>query len=205
MAACPDCGTDNPQGAKFCSECGAALASSPVAPGEETRKTVTILFCDVTGSTELGEQLDPESLRKIMGRYFDQMRAVIERHGGVVEKFIGDAVMAVFGIPTLHEDDALRAVRAGSEMRSAVEELNLELERDFGVRLETRIGVNTGEVLVGVGSAEFGKVTGDPVNTAARLETSARRGEILIGQDTYRLVRDAVHAEAVEPLTLKGK
>jgi class 3 adenylate cyclase/tetratricopeptide (TPR) repeat protein len=205
MAACPDCGTDNPQGAKFCSECGAALASSPVAPGEETRKTVTILFCDVTGSTELGEQLDPESLRKIMGRYFDQMRAVIERHGGVVEKFIGDAVMAVFGIPTLHEDDALRAVRAGSEMRSALEELNLELERDFGVRLETRIGVNTGEVLVGVGTAEFGKVTGDPVNTAARLETSARPGEILIGQDTYRLVRDAVHAEAVEPLALKGK
>jgi class 3 adenylate cyclase/tetratricopeptide (TPR) repeat protein len=204
MAACPACGTDNPQGAKFCSECGSALGVSPTS-SEEIRKTVTILFCDVTGSTELGEQLDPESLRKIMGRYFDEMRAVIERHGGTVEKFIGDAVMAVFGIPSLHEDDALRSVRAASEMRSALEDLNRGLERDFGVRLETRIGVNTGEVLVGTASSDFGRVTGDPVNTAARLETAARPGEILIGQDTHRLVQDAVQAEAVEPLTLKGK
>jgi len=205
MAACPACGTDNPQGARFCSECGAALDTTPVAPAEETRKTVTILFCDVTGSTELGEQLDPESLRKVMARYFDAMRSMIERHGGTVEKFIGDAVMAVFGIPTLHEDDALRAIRAASGMRSALEDMNDQLDRDFGVRIESRIGVNTGEVLVGADTSDFGRVTGDPVNTAARLEAAAEPGEILMGQDTYRLVRDAIHAAAVEPLRLKGK
>ena len=114
MAACPNCGEPNPDGARFCKACGAALASSPA---REVRKTVTVLFADVTGSTALGERLDPESLRRVMSRYFDEMRQALERHGGTVEKFIGDAVMAVFGIPTVHEDDALRAVRAAAEMR----------------------------------------------------------------------------------------
>src|SRR5512141_83225 len=113
----------------------------------ERRKTVTLLFADVTGSTALGERLDPEALRRVMGRYFDEMAAVIERHGGTVEKFIGDAVMAVFGIPQLHEDDALRAVRAADGMRAALERLNLDLERDHGVGLAARTGVNTGEVV----------------------------------------------------------
>ncbi|MGH2538936.1 MAG: ATP-binding protein [Actinomycetota bacterium] len=204
MPACPACGAVNAADARFCSACGSAL-QPPSASVEEVRKTVTILFCDVTGSTELGEQLDPESMRKVMGRYFDGMRVEIERHGGTVEKFIGDAVMAVFGIPSLHEDDALRAVRAADGMRTALAELNKELERDFGVRLSARIGVNTGEVLVGPDSADFGRVTGDAVNTAARLETAAQADEILIGGDTYRLVRYAVEVEPVEPLVLKGK
>jgi class 3 adenylate cyclase/tetratricopeptide (TPR) repeat protein len=203
MTACSTCGAANAADARFCSNCGSALPES--SPAEEVRKTVTILFCDVTGSTQLGEQLDPESLRKVMGRYFDAMRAEIELHGGTVEKFIGDAVMAVFGIPSLHEDDALRAVRAADGMRESLETLNKDLERDFGVRLASRIGVNTGEVLVGPGSADFGRVTGDPVNTAARLETAAQPGEVLIGADTYRLVRDAVDVESVEARTVKGK
>lgn len=203
MTACSTCGAANAADARFCSNCGSALPES--SPAEEVRKTVTILFCDVTGSTQLGEQLDPESLRKVMARYFDAMRAEIELHGGTVEKFIGDAVMAVFGIPSLHEDDALRAVRAADGMRESLERSNKDLERDFGVRLASRIGVNTGEVLVGPGSADFGRVTGDPVNTAARLETAAQPGEVLIGADTYRLVRDAVDVESVEARTVKGK
>jgi class 3 adenylate cyclase/tetratricopeptide (TPR) repeat protein len=203
VAACPNCGSENAEGANFCSVCGARFDTSAAAA--EVRKTVTIVFCDVTGSTELGEQLDPESMRKVMSRYFDVMRAALERHGGSVEKFIGDAVMAVFGIPQLHEDDALRAVRAAVDMRTALEDLNHELERDHGVRLACRLGVNTGEVLVGAETSDFGRVTGDAVNTAARLEAAADSGEILIGDETHRLVRDAVEAEPVEPLTLKGK
>jgi class 3 adenylate cyclase/tetratricopeptide (TPR) repeat protein len=205
VAVCPNCGSENAEGANFCSVCGAQLGAAEASEVAEVRKTVTILFCDVTGSTELGEQLDPESMRKVMARYFDTMRAALERHGGSVEKFIGDAVMAVFGIPQLHEDDALRAVRAAADMRAALEDLNLGLERDHGVRLACRIGLNTGEVLVGADSTDFGRVTGDAVNTAARLEVAADPGEILMGDETLRLVRDAVEAEPVEPLSLKGK
>jgi class 3 adenylate cyclase len=163
------------------------------------------VFSDVTGSTALGERLDPESLRRVMTRYFDEMRVVIERHGGTVEKFIGDAVMAVFGIPVLHEDDALRAVRAASEMREALAALNTDLERERGVTIAIRTGVNTGEVVAGDPTAGQTLVTGDAVNTAARLEQAAAPGEILIGEETQRLVRDAVHVEAVAPLDLKGK
>jgi class 3 adenylate cyclase/tetratricopeptide (TPR) repeat protein len=202
VAVCPDCGAENADKANFCSVCGARLTASEIT---EIRKTVTVVFCDVTGSTELGEQLDPESMRKVMSRYFDAMRAALDRHGGSVEKFIGDAVMAVFGIPQLHEDDALRAVRAAVDMRAALDDLNHELERDHGVRLACRIGVNTGEVLVGGDASDFGRVTGDAVNTAARLETAAEPGQILIGDGTYRLVRDSVEVEPVEPLSLKGK
>ena len=171
----------------------------------ETRKTVTVLFADVTGSTALGERLDPESLRGVMSRYFDEMRSAIEGHGGTVEKFIGDAVMAVFGVPTVHEDDALRAVRAASQMRDLLDTLNTELERDWGARLEIRTGVNTGEVIAGDPSSGQSFVTGDTVNVAARLEQAAEPGEILIGAVTRDLVRDAVQAKAVEPLELKGK
>src|SRR5262245_39563357 len=140
------------------------------------RKTVTILFCDVTGSTSLGERIDPETLRSVMLRYFDEMRAAIERHGGTVEKFIGDAVMAVFGVPVVHEDDALRAVRAADEMRGALTRLNQDLEARHGVRLEMRIGINTGEVVVGDPTAQHLIATGDAVNVAARLQQAAQPG-----------------------------
>ena len=170
----------------------------------EVRKTVTVVFTDVTGWTTLGEGLDPESLRRVMSRYFDEMRRAIERHGGRVEKFIGDAVMAVFGIPSVREDDALRAVRAAAEMREKLEILNEELERDHGVSIQIRTGVNTGEVVVGADLAEV-LATGAPVTVAARLEQTAAPGEILIGEPTYRLVRDAIEVEEAGLLDLKGK
>src|SRR5262245_40593014 len=144
-------------------------------------------------------------MRKVMARYFDAMRAAVERHGGTVEKYIGDAVMAVFGIPQLHEDDALRAVRAAADMREELAALNKELERDRGVTIQVRIGVNTGEVVAGASTGDPALVTGDAVNVAARLEQGAAPGEILIGDSTYRLVRDAVEAEAASPLEAKGK
>jgi class 3 adenylate cyclase/tetratricopeptide (TPR) repeat protein len=159
----------------------------------EQRKVVTVLFCDLVGSTALGEATDPEALRARMRGYFEDLRAIVERHGGTVEKFVGDAVMAVFGIPTAHEDDALRAVRAASEMRDAI----------AAHGLEARIGISTGEVVVG-GEGET-LVTGDTVNVAARLEQAAVPGETLIGAETRLLVRDAADVEPVEPLELKGK
>jgi class 3 adenylate cyclase len=163
---------------------------------------VTVLFSDVTGSTALGERLDPESLRAVMARYFDLARMIVERHGGTVEKFIGDAVMAVFGVPVLHEDDALRAVRAALELQEGLVALNEGLASDYGTTLELRIGINTGEVVTGT---EERIATGDAVNVAARLEQAAQPGEILLGAETLALVRDAVAVEATEPLELKGK
>jgi class 3 adenylate cyclase/tetratricopeptide (TPR) repeat protein len=201
VPVCASCGQDNPDGFKFCGNCGAALADA-TPRGREVRKTVTIVFSDVTGSTALGERLDPEATKRLMRRYYDAMSAAVERHGGTVEKFIGDAVMAVFGIPTLHEDDALRAVRAAADMRDALSALNDELERDFGVRIQARTGVNTGEVVAGEGQT---LAVGDAVNTAARLEQAAAPGEILLGDSTFRLVRDAVRAEAASAVTAKGK
>jgi class 3 adenylate cyclase/tetratricopeptide (TPR) repeat protein len=199
VLACPSCGRENPDGFRFCGACGAELAA---ATGRETRKTVTVLFMDVSGSTALGERLDPESFRRVMARYFDLARACLERHGGTVEKFIGDAVMAVFGVPTVHEDDALRAVRAATELRDELGPLNEELERDYGVSLHLRTGVNTGEVVTGTAER---LVTGDAVNVAARLEQAARPGEILLGEQTRQLARDAIEVDPVAPLELKGK
>ena len=203
MRVCPSCGEENPDRFRLCGFCGSALAPPP--PPQELRKTVTIVFSDLKGSTSLGETLDSESLREIMTRYFEEMRAALERHGGVVEKFIGDAVMAVFGIPRAHEDDALRAVRAALDMQAALERLNLELEAFWGVRLANRTGVNTGEVVSGDAGSGQRLVTGDAVNVAARLEQAAPHNEVLIGELTHRLVKDAVEVEAVEPLALKGK
>ena len=154
---CAQCGQENPDGFRFCGACGAPLAEA--APAREVRKTVTVLFADVVGSTALGESRDPEAVRALMANWFEDARTILGRHGGTVEKFIGDAVMAVFGIPRTHEDDALRAVRAAAELK----------------RPELRIGVNTGEVVAGEGETI---VTGDAVNVAARLEQAAgaRRG-----------------------------
>ena len=196
MAVCASCGTQNPDGFRFCGACAAPLAQAQ-AP-RQTRKVVTALFCDVTGSTALGEELDPEVLRGVMNRYFSEIRAIIERHGGTVEKFIGDAVMAVFGIPSVQEDDALRAVRAAAEIRERLP----ALAREVGVALRFRTGVNTGPVLSGQGE---NMAIGDAINVAARLEQAAEPGEIVLGADTLQLVRDAVEVQALEPLTLKGK
>jgi class 3 adenylate cyclase/tetratricopeptide (TPR) repeat protein len=200
VAVCASCGAENRDEARFCDSCGASLAEA--APVREVRKTVTVLFCDVTGSTALGERIDPESLRHVMARYFETAKTIVERHGGTVEKFIGDAVMAVFGVPAVHEDDALRAVRAAEELRGGLAGLNDELERSYGTRLELRMGVNTGEVVTGT---EERLATGDAVNVAARLEQAAQPGEVLLGEETYALVRDGIEAEAAPPLEAKGK
>jgi class 3 adenylate cyclase/tetratricopeptide (TPR) repeat protein len=191
VSSCPTCGRELEGDFAFCPYCGATLTAK-APPSREQRKVVSVLFCDVTGSTELGEQLDPEALRTLLARYFEQMKAIVERHGGSVEKFIGDAVMAVFGVPVVHEDDALRAVRAAVEMRDAFPALGCE----------GRIGVTTGEVVTGTMER---LATGDAVNLAARLEQAAAPGEVLIGDATFRLTRDAVEVEAVAPLALKGK
>jgi class 3 adenylate cyclase/tetratricopeptide (TPR) repeat protein len=164
-----------------------------------------VLFCDVVESSVLGEQVDPELVRRVLSRFFDEMQAVIERHGGTVEKFIGDEVMAVFGVPSTHEDDAVRAVRAAAEMRARLNQLNEEFERDFGVSLVTRMGINTGEVIAGDPSSGQAFVTGDPVNLAKRIQQAARPGEILIGTATYPLVKDAVQAGPPQTFSVKGK
>jgi len=169
------------------------------------RKTVTVVFCDIANSTPLGETLDPEVMRGVMERYFEVVQTELERHGGTVEKFIGDAVMAVFGIPKVHDDDALRAVRAAVDMRTALGTLNVELERSHGVRLALRTGVNTGEVVAGDPADRQSFATGAAVATTQRLEAAARAGEILLGDPTYRLVSNAVLVEPLEPLELKGK
>jgi class 3 adenylate cyclase/tetratricopeptide (TPR) repeat protein len=203
VKVCPHCGEENPERFPLCGFCGTPFAAA--AAPRETRKTVTVVFSDLVGSTTLGESMDSESLREILRRYFDAMRAVLEGHGGTVEKFIGDAVMAVFGLPKLREDDALRAVQAAVAMQTALAETNALLEEGWGVRLANRTGVNTGEVVAGDITEGQRLVTGDAVNVAARLEQAAEAGGILLGELTYRLVRSAVEVEAVEPLDLKGK
>src|SRR6059036_1376758 len=172
MATCAACGYRAEPGFRFCPECGAPAEAADVP---EQRKVVTVLFCDVTGTTQLGEETDPEALRALLARYFERMKAIVERHGGTVEKFIGDAVMAVFGITVVHEDDALRACRAAVEMREAFPELGIA----------GRIGIATGEVVTGT---EERLATGDPVNVAARLQQAAQPGEALVGKETRALV-----------------
>jgi class 3 adenylate cyclase/tetratricopeptide (TPR) repeat protein len=170
----------------------------------DSRKVVTVLFADITGSTGLGQTLDPEALQQMMSRYFAEMKLVVERHGGLVSKFIGDAVMAVFGLPRVHEDDALRAVRAAAEMREALAALNEEFASSWGITVAVRTGVNTGQVLAREPNDQQALVVGDAVNVAARLEQVAEPDEILIGEDTYHLVHDAVRAEPAGPLELRG-
>ena len=201
MSTCATCGETNAERARFCAACGAPFAERL---SDKVRKTVTVLFCDVADSTGLGEQLDPETLRGVLKRYFARARDIIERHGGTVEKFIGDAVMAVFGVPTVHEDDALRAVRAAADLREVMSRLTDEAPR-LGVHLTLRTGVNTGEVVAGRAATGDTLVTGDAVITAKRLEEAAPPGEVLLGPATYALVRDAVEVEHLPPLPLKGK
>jgi class 3 adenylate cyclase/predicted ATPase len=207
VISCTACGSELPDQFRFCGYCGAELVTArEPGPGHETRRSVTVVFSDLKGSTALGERLDSEALREVMTRYFEEMSAALETHGGTVEKFIGDAIMAVFGMPVAHEDDALRAVRAAFEMKQRLAVLNEELERRWGVTLANRTGINTGPVISsGDSSSRQRLVTGDTVNVAARLEQAAPEYDVLIGETTYRLVRDAVEVEEVEPLELKGK
>jgi class 3 adenylate cyclase len=192
-----------PDGARFCMACGTSVSVEAPA-GQTTRRTVTVLFCDLSRSTAMGETHDPELMRAVVTSYFETVSGVIETHGGTVEKFIGDAVMAVFGITRLHEDDALRAVRAAVAVRRAVDQLNLDLRRDRGLEIAVRLGLETGEVVIGDGSR--GTVaTGDAVNVAARLEQAAQPSEILVGPGTWALVHAWAQADAVAPLSLKGK
>jgi class 3 adenylate cyclase len=190
---CSACGADLPAGARFCPACGAPTASLPVE-----RRLVTVLFCDLVGSTTLAETHDPEVLRPVLHTYFDEARAAVERHGGRVEKFIGDAVAAVFGVPIAHEDDALRAVRAGIEIRERLEGASARSP----IALECRIGIETGEVLV---PADGEPLVGDTMNTAARLQSAAEPGTVVAGPVAMRLLRDRAELRPLAPLTLKGK
>jgi class 3 adenylate cyclase/tetratricopeptide (TPR) repeat protein len=204
VLTCANCGTESPEGFRFCPTCGAPLGQPE--PAREERKLVTILFADVTGSTALGEQLDPERLRALLNTYFSAMSAVIEAWGVSVEKFIGDAVMAVFGVPLIREDDPHRALRAALDMLERLAELNEEFRERHGITLAIRIGVNTGEVIAPVGAVPVQRiVAGDAVNVAARLEQAAEPGSVLVGERTYLATRDAfVFGEPLQ-LGLKGK
>jgi class 3 adenylate cyclase len=201
---CASCGQELPALARFCPACGTPVEELALTPVEE-RRVVSVLFADVTGSTTLGERLDPEQLRDVMAAYFGAMREEIEAEGGTVEKFIGDAVMAAFGVPSAHEDDPARALRAAIRMRHRLEDVNTELNATHGLTLQMRIGVNTGGVLAAqdAGPGEP-MVTGDVVNTAARLQTTAEPGEILAAERTRRAVR-GFHFGERRQLTLKGK
>jgi class 3 adenylate cyclase/tetratricopeptide (TPR) repeat protein len=178
---------------------------SPPDLAPEVRKTVTVLSVDLVGSTDLGERLDPEVLRNVLQRYYELMAGIATRFGGAVEKFIGDAILAIFGIPSVGEDDAIRAVTAAETMRDSMAELNAELADRWGVEIQTRAGVNTGEVVVGSEVTVDGMVMGDVANVAARLQASIGPGEIVVSGTTAQLVRSSVELEQIEPLTVKGK
>ena len=204
MGACPACGFDNAPAAKFCSECGAQLDAAAPTRREE-RKVVTVVFADLVGSTARAEQLDPEDVRAILAPYHDRLRGELERHGGTVEKFIGDAVVGVFGAPVAHEDDPERAVRAALAIQEAIAELN---EATPQLELEVRVGVHTGDALVTVGARpELGEamVAGDVMNTAARLQSAAPPGGVLVGEPTYRATDRAIEYADADPVSAKGK
>jgi class 3 adenylate cyclase/tetratricopeptide (TPR) repeat protein len=203
MPVCTQCDQENPDIAKFCLACGAPLAA-PAPPAEE-RKLITVLFCDIVGSTAKAEHMDPEDVRARLGPYYTRLRSELERFGGTVEKFIGDAVVAIFGAPVAHEDDPERAVRAGLAICEAIDDLNAA---DEWLDLKVRVGVNTGEALVVVGARSSegeGMASGDVINTAARLESAAPVNGIFVGGETYRATRDAIEYEEAEPIAAKGK
>ncbi|MGK2850557.1 MAG: adenylate/guanylate cyclase domain-containing protein [Candidatus Limnocylindrales bacterium] len=203
LRICPACGEENSEQFRLCGMCGATLAVA--TPARDSRKTVTLVFADPKPTTLDGSPPSAEALRDVMTDYFGAMRVALERHGGTVEKFIGDAVMAVFGLPVRHEDDAVRAVRAAADMQAALPTLNDEFRARWGLELRNHIGVNTGEVIAGDASLGQRLVTGDAVNTAARLEQAAGPAEIVLGELTYRLARSHIEVEPLPPLQLKGK
>jgi len=204
MTTCPNCGEENPERAKFCLECGASLEQAKASVAEE-RKIVTVLFCDLVGFTARSDAADPEDVRARIRPYHARLRSEIERFGGTVEKFIGDAVMAVFGAPVAHEDDPERAVRAGLRILEAIDDLN---EQEPGLELQVRIGVNTGEAVIALGARPEqgeGIATGDVVNTAARLQASAPVGALVVGEATYRQTTQIFVYEPLDPVEVKGK
>ncbi len=209
---CPSCGTKAPPDSRFCMNCGTALDAPAGAPAPEAsrpperlpeeRRQVTVLFADLSGYTAFAEQMDPEAVKSQVDRALMRLGDEVERFGGTVDKYIGDNVMAIFGAPVAHEDDAERAVRAGLGMQDAMEEVNEGLPS--GVHFALRVGVNTGEVLAGsVGKAYT--VVGDTVNVASRLQSAARPGSVTVGERTMRASGDAVRYKQLEPLELKGK
>src|SRR5919201_331044 len=204
MLVCPSCGKENPDGFAFCGYCRASLHEQPPA-GLEERKIVSVLFCDLVGFTAASEQQDPEDVRARIRPYHARLREEIERYDGTVEKFVGDAVMAAFGAPVAHEDDAERAVRAGLRILEAIGELN---EAEPGLGLQVRIGVNTGEAVVAVEARPErgeGMVTGDVVNTAARIQSAAPVNAVAVGEHTYRATSRVFDYEPLSPVSAKGK
>src|SRR4051812_1482506 len=197
MVTCAACGRENPPDAQFCNACGAPLAAA--APRREERKIVTVLFADLVDFTSRAERMDPEDVRALLSPYYARLRSELEHFGGTVEKFIGDAVMALFGAPTAHDDDPERAVRAALAIRDWLIEDG---------RLQVRIGVNTGEVLVTLAARPAegeGMAAGDVINTAARLQAAASPNAILVGASTHRATLNAVEYQPVESITAKGK
>src|SRR5437868_4770462 len=204
MTICPSCGKENPAGFAFCGYCTAPLVEQATVSQEE-RKVVTVLFCDLVGFTAASEQQDPEDVRARVRPYHARVRQEIERHGATVEKFIGDAVMAVCGAPVAHEDDAERAVRAGLAILEAIAELN---EANSDLDLQVRVGINTGEAVVALGARPEegeGMVTGDVVNTAARVQTAAPVNGVAVGEQTYRATSRVFEYEPLPPVVAKGK
>jgi class 3 adenylate cyclase len=202
---CPRCGHENSASAKFCEECGAPLAEAHAAAVQEERKVVSVLFCDLVGFTAASDAADPEDVRARIRPYHARLRQEIERYGGTVEKVVGDAVMAVFGAPLAHEDDAERAVRAGLRILETIEELN---ESDPDLSLQVRIGINTGEAVVALGARPEqgeGIVTGDVVNTASRLQGAAPVDGIAVSEQAYRQTERVFEYEELEPVQVKGK
>ena len=201
MPRCPACGEQNPEGARFCSACGTALT---VEPAVEERKVVSVLFVDLVDFTSRSDQADPEDVRALLVPYHTRVKSEVESFGGVVEKFIGDAVMAVFGAPVSHGDDAERAVRAGLRVLDAVQELNKE---DPALDFTVRAAVNTGVAIVDARQQPDiaqGLAHGDVVNTASRLQTGAPPGGLVVGEETYRATRSVIGYEPLEPIQAKA-
>ena len=199
MPACAACGHENRPEARFCDYCGAALAEAKTSSAREERKVVTVVFCDLVGFTQRAEQMDPEDVSALLTPYHERVRSELERHGGTVEKFIGDAVMALFGAPTAHEDDPERAIRAALAIR--------DWAQDEG-EVQVRIAVTSGEALIRLDSrpeAGEGMASGDVVNTAARLQGAAPVNGVLADETTYRATRQAIEYEASSPIEAKGK
>src|SRR5947207_9540756 len=213
---CPSCGAEAPPGAKFCVDCGAALtdrpaAGAPVAPPTsraaplpEERRQVAVLFADLSGYTAVAETMDPEALHGLVDACLRRLGQEVERYGGTVDKYIGDNVMATFGAPVAHEDDAERAIRAALGMQEAMVEINDDLARRHGVSFALRVGVNGGEVVAGAIGGGY-TVIGDAVNVAARLQSAARPGTVIVGERTQRATAGAIDYAELEPLSLKGQ